>query len=634
MPSGYSGAPAIRYFSYCSDAMDEAHNAIIRLLIPDFETILTKAEHVTKQQAESMLSIGGGGEGLWVHRSSADGYRTETETCIREQILDARSYARAADEHAEKLDEQADELLPLLNAMMPRERPTFLGRNIAPPHQQEVPDKVVRKQARVDIDNLRADARTYRNEAIGLRLTANNLEGSLRLSGTVFVTDCDECIACDTFYAGQFEQLATELQLLAGKFQNIRDSFCPSEGVVDWDALITVKDGMSDEHQAALTDAMAEALALTMLNGGDYNWDLIEKLAGLPYAQWTDAIEIALAAVYVELEGLGHKQRFINALVEPIDGVFHFLCYDKVGALYRRASSSAWAVFWTQLNDGDCELINDKNRRELFHRAYLLRDFLRHVATERTECSDHFMNVTMHKAFVGEGDFFRLEAAYPDGVRVSFTTGSEERFFIDPFTGAPRTAHYWRSRTEQEFTTSSAVDWRIGYDRVVDMTFDQLTAAVATDLELEIALAAANVALTAAAVRAGALASIVIAVGTESAGVGRAVIEGEQRRDHVNQAERNIWESHAVQQFELDVITSSTPDGNVTFRLLPTASTPALIGAINDATGGVHGFTIEGFVRNPDSLLRVYSELTPEQRTEFHALRREIIVESTQGEVG
>ncbi|MCL2425574.1 MAG: hypothetical protein FWD05_04460 [Oscillospiraceae bacterium] len=71
---------------------------------------------------------------------------------------------------------------------------------------------------------------------------ASGLEESMRLSGTIFDTGCNECIRCDTYYESQFQELAEEMQRLSVKLQT--NSFCLNVGIINWDALFEIKSRM------------------------------------------------------------------------------------------------------------------------------------------------------------------------------------------------------------------------------------------------------------------------------------------------------------------------------------------------------------------------------------------------------
>ena len=88
----------------------------------------------------------------------------------------------------------------------------------------------------------------------------------IRYSGQVFDTDCDECVSCDTCFAGGFQQLATSIKQLAQKITAVRDSFCPTVGIVDWDTLLAVKSQMSGADQAVLADLMVAAMLETFFD--------------------------------------------------------------------------------------------------------------------------------------------------------------------------------------------------------------------------------------------------------------------------------------------------------------------------------------------------------------------------------
>jgi len=199
----------------------------------------------------------------------------------------------------------------------------------------------------------------------------------------------------DTYFAGEFAQLAADIQQLAGRFQAIRDSFCPNGGVVDFNALLAVKATLSQADQDALTATMAEALIARMLGDGNPDWALIEQFAGLSYAQWTDAIGIALAGVYIGLD-TRHLERFINALAEQIElsdpnmnwGLFHLpadalhadgnalwrFCADKIASLQRHLEGAIDLLLVQQKSATNDEIADaiQATRHELQQRSALL----------------------------------------------------------------------------------------------------------------------------------------------------------------------------------------------------------------------------------------------------------------------
>jgi len=77
----------------------------LKLLIPELKSLLEQAEGITARQAESMLSIAGGGfDGFELHRTTADDCYDENDRCMRGQALDLRDYAQEARDYVNSLN--------------------------------------------------------------------------------------------------------------------------------------------------------------------------------------------------------------------------------------------------------------------------------------------------------------------------------------------------------------------------------------------------------------------------------------------------------------------------------------------------------------------------------------------------
>jgi len=267
----------------------------LKLLIPELKGLLEQAGSVTNRQASSMLSIAGGGDGFELQRSTADACRTENEACMRGQALDMREFAQQARDHAARLEEQANALRPQLNATK------FVHLGGDDRNWGHIPDQAARNTAAAKIASLECDARIYRGEAIRLDTAASNLDDDIRYAGNIFDTDCEECISCDTYFAGEFAQLAADIQQLAGRFQAIRESFCPTAGVVDF-RTFAGSASMEGKDQIII-----DAMVASIMNG-NLCWTAIEHLAGLEYIHWTPAIETALGAAILLLDAAGMER--------------------------------------------------------------------------------------------------------------------------------------------------------------------------------------------------------------------------------------------------------------------------------------------------------------------------------------
>ena len=406
MPTGYTGAPAIRYFSFCEELLGEAHGEIISisrelptiqmpdlrqlpytsadatftsglvaqvgnstniaasgeayssvasenrlfasdisdrlrlmigrinnvletdlclphtsaqvelvatklgLLVPELKGILEKVADVTIRQSASMLSIAGGGPGLVMFGPLAESYRLEMETCLRGVVLDYRDYAQQARAAADEFDRRADELVPELSATRQIETTTVGRPRITA--LVDVPDQARRDLAAAQIASFRCDARIYRAEAVRIDGVASNIEEGIRYSFAIFETDCNECINCDTYYAGEFARLADEMRQLAGKIKDIYNSFCPSAGITNFDALLGVKSGMSQANQDKLFGLMVNAMVAQMMGDGDVNWDMIDEMLGRNIYDISPVELAALAQFYFAIPNDADVEKFLS----------------------------------------------------------------------------------------------------------------------------------------------------------------------------------------------------------------------------------------------------------------------------------------------------------------------------------
>jgi len=287
---------------------------MIRSVLPELRGVHEEAAVVTNRMAESMLNIAGGSsDGFELHRPTADACRSENESCMRLQALDMRDYGEQARARAAEYEAQADALRPLLSAM----RVESNGRR-----SWLVPDWPVRDRARADIDRLMNEAWTYRAEAARLDGAASVLEDEIRYSGRIFETDCDECVACDAHYASEFQYLADEMLRIMGKFQMIHDSFCPADGVINFEVLRDVKLQLPQVEHMSLYLWVAEHLMI----GYSLNWDRIGELLQTNVSELMGEQLAGLAMVYLEMSDFEDIQRFIS------------LGYRQVPILRRRES--------------------------------------------------------------------------------------------------------------------------------------------------------------------------------------------------------------------------------------------------------------------------------------------------------
>ena len=96
--------------------------------------------------------------------------------------------------------------------------------------------------------------------------------------------------------------------------QQIKDSFCPNSGIVNWSAFLSVKSGMTQEQQDRLFELTLEALMTQMSIDDDAKWALVEKILGRDANEMSNAEFAALAAVLMVMEDVEHLQRFIQLL--------------------------------------------------------------------------------------------------------------------------------------------------------------------------------------------------------------------------------------------------------------------------------------------------------------------------------
>jgi len=260
------------------------------------------------------------------------------ETCLRGVVLDYRDYAQQARAAADEFDRRADELVPELSATRWEDRITG-GMTI----RVEVPDQTRIDLATAQIDSLRYAASIYRREAVRIDHEATQVEEGIRYSFAIFETDCNECINCDTYYAGLFAGLADEMRQLAGKIKDIYNSFCPSAGITDWGLLQNVKSQFSQSNQNELFGLMVNAMVAQMLDDGDgeIRWEFIEAILNRPADQIHQSEFAALAIVFLSLEDDGDIELFFHALADLNEGIgddrLHgwTFCNDKIDGIHQ-----------------------------------------------------------------------------------------------------------------------------------------------------------------------------------------------------------------------------------------------------------------------------------------------------------
>ncbi|MCL2425579.1 MAG: DUF6531 domain-containing protein [Oscillospiraceae bacterium] len=234
---------------------------MLRMLMPQLRDLLSRAGAITNRQSAAMLGIGGGGEGFEMQPSVADSYRVANEAILQNVSEDMRNYAQRARTHADHCDTQADNLRWQLNRM--RNQPT-------PPNQTTAQARArtnTMNQLTSNINSLQSEAQVYRAEAMRLDQGADNLAQDILFTRRRFEHYVKECIDCDAHFAGEFQQLAGDMQQLAMQFEAIMSSFCPNAGIIDWSGLLDVKSQMSPADQELLSLLFFRAmLALAGVN--------------------------------------------------------------------------------------------------------------------------------------------------------------------------------------------------------------------------------------------------------------------------------------------------------------------------------------------------------------------------------
>ncbi|MCL2426587.1 MAG: DUF6531 domain-containing protein [Oscillospiraceae bacterium] len=235
---------------------------MLKLLIPGLKDLLLRAENITIRQAESMLSIGGGGDGGFeLQQTVADSYRLENANCLQNVAEDMQRYAQRARTHADSLDTQAQGLQRQLNNLQNQTPPP--NQTVAQAHENRRRQDELWRNIRI----LGDEAEDYRREAIRLDEGATNVGLDIVNTNQLFTMYRETCVECDAHFASEFEQLATEMQQVAMQFQAITDSFCPNAGIIDWNGLLDIKDQMSPADQEALSVLFFKAmLALAGVN--------------------------------------------------------------------------------------------------------------------------------------------------------------------------------------------------------------------------------------------------------------------------------------------------------------------------------------------------------------------------------
>ena len=160
----------------------------------------------------------------------------------------------------------------------------------------------------------RASAEELTNSA-SLDNAAADLEYQIQFTGNMYESDYGDCVACDAHFAGEFANLTTEVQALTRKFETIRDSFCPTGGIINFDNLYDIKSTMSQDQQDIISTLMVDVLVAKMMphgTDGEPAWDLIREMLGRSYESISDSEFAALALVFTHLQADADVARFIS----------------------------------------------------------------------------------------------------------------------------------------------------------------------------------------------------------------------------------------------------------------------------------------------------------------------------------
>jgi hypothetical protein len=179
-----------------------------RDLLPEFKGLLDASADLTGRLDSHMLSIAGGGDGLHLNQSLADGVRTEMEAAMRNQVIEYREFACRCRTHVGVLDGMIDELRPSLEAMTTRYYPDH--NDVPQPHR--VPCTKTRTAASAEIGRLRdEEIPKYNGGATDAEGVASDLEYDIGLARGKFEDDNRDIRDCDDYFHGEFDKLAGDM---------------------------------------------------------------------------------------------------------------------------------------------------------------------------------------------------------------------------------------------------------------------------------------------------------------------------------------------------------------------------------------------------------------------------------------
>ena len=232
----------------------------LRMIVPQITNTIQAAEKIAEQFPQMILALGGAG--LEVNRPQADSIRNECETRMRSQSAALRGAEKSLRAVAASLETRASKQRILSMTAMKTEHWTD---DDGEQHSRTVPCTTTRNQASREFMRLTDESREVRISAGEHGVAAENLDQDIRFSGNIFENDCDDVARCDTHFAAEFAALVNEMQGHVRAVQQIKDSFCPNSGIVNWSAFLSVKSGMTQEQQDRLFELTLEALTAQML---------------------------------------------------------------------------------------------------------------------------------------------------------------------------------------------------------------------------------------------------------------------------------------------------------------------------------------------------------------------------------
>ena len=226
----------------------------LRLIIPRFEQAIDEALVAVRVHTNAMLSADSAG--LELNQSLADGYLAECEACMREQINILRTQATALNTLANALEAEARSQQHIAdNATMIMEH--IVGNQRI---RTVAPDANARAQARTRVNILTPQVAQLRDSATQHTNAANRLNLEMVRIRGIFHADCDEIRRNDSISSSRFLNIANEVEHYSRQIQAIQESFCPTAGITNWNALWNVKSLINSADRGLIEALMAEAL--------------------------------------------------------------------------------------------------------------------------------------------------------------------------------------------------------------------------------------------------------------------------------------------------------------------------------------------------------------------------------------